>query len=120
MGVVCIFSVLNHEVAEFHADATISRLEKSVDSLEARIEGLSTLVSADKSVAVENKTQPDYKYLIREQNGKVVVLDSEGKVLQEIGIPLAALPKADREMLAKGIKIKSDAELYSLIQDYIG
>ena len=120
VGVVCIFSVLNHEVAEFHADATISRLEKSVDSLEARIEGLSTLVSADKSVAVENKTQPDYKYLIREQDGKVVVLDSDGKVLQEIGIPLAALPKADREMLAKGIKIKSDAELYSLIQDYIG
>ena len=119
VGVVCVFSVLNHEITEFRADTTISQLESTIGSLEAKIDGLSVLVSTNKVEANKN-TISDYKYLIKEQNGKVALFSSDGTLLREVEIPLRALPQKDREMLANGIKIKDDAELYSLIQDYIG
>ena len=119
VGVVCVFSVLNHEITEFRADTTISQLESTIGSLEAKIDGLSVLVSTNKVEANRN-TISDYKYLIKEQNGKVALFSSDGTLLREVEIPLRALPQKDREMLANGIKIKDDAELYSLIQDYIG
>ena len=94
-------------------------LESTIGSLEAKIDGLSVLVSTNKVEANKN-TISDYKYLIKEQNGKVALFSSDGTLLREVEIPLRALPQKDREMLANGIKIKDDAELYSLIQDYIG
>ena len=123
VGVVCVFSVLNHEIAQFKADRTISQLENTLGSLEAKIDGLSVLVSANKNDTQENKNQtpsPDYKYLIKVQGSKVALFSSDGTLLREIEIPLRALPQKDRDMLSQGIKIKNDAELYSLIQDYIG
>lgn len=123
VGVVCVFSVLNHEIAQFKADRTISQLENTLGSLEAKIDGLSVLVSANKNDTQANKNQthsPDYKYLIKVQGGKVALFSSDGTLLREIEIPLRALPQKDRDMLSQGIKIKNDAELYSLIQDYIG
>ena len=123
IGVVCLFAILNHELAEFKANSSISKLEQTISSLEAKIDGLSVLVSADQNETEENiekeeTTSPENKYLIKEYKGIVAIFTAEGELLRELDVYVKTLPEKDRSMLSYGIKVKDDIELYSLIQDY--
>ena len=123
VGVVCLFAILNHELAEFKANSTISRLENTINSLEVKIDGISVLVSTDQKGTEENiekeeSTSPENKYVIKEYKGIIAIFTSDGKLLRELNVYVKTLPEKDRAMLSYGIEVKDDAKLYSLIQDY--
>ena len=53
------------------------------------------------------------------ENNEVVVYYSDWKnVYENTGIDATALPVEEQKKLSSGIKIKDDAELYSMLEDY--
>ena len=65
-------------------------------------------------------TEPDMSFTVKSYEGKIGVFTSEGKLIETIEVYVKTLPKADRDMLEEGIKVKNNKELDSLIEDYTG
>ena len=63
---------------------------------------------------------PTVLFTAREVNGRVCIFDANGALVRTLGVPVATLPRADREQLAKGIELTSQAELDALIEDFEG
>ena len=63
-------------------------------------------------------------YIVREENGKIALFEksSDGteKLHSTYDVPIAFLPKSDREMLKKGMKFNSIEEIKKFAEDYIG
>ena len=58
-------------------------------------------------------------YILGEHEGKLAVLSPDKNFVHEVfGVYINTLPVYDRELLREGIKIKSDEELNSLLEDY--
>ena len=55
-------------------------------------------------------------YLLLDHQGELCVF-SEGRLLQRTGIPVSALPAADRALLGQGIPAESRQALYALLED---
>lgn len=55
-------------------------------------------------------------YLLRTVDGEVCILQ-DGEILLHTGVSAAMLPSQDREALEKGITVKSQADLTSLLED---
>ena len=62
----------------------------------------------------------EYKYIVREHNGYVAVFPPAGGETPSYvtKMPVALLPDMDRLSLEKGIKIKTEAELTSILEDF--
>lgn len=122
VGVVCLFAILNHELAEAQAEHKISELQSTLGSLEEKMNGLSMLASSDQKAPEETTEKPpaltENKYVLKEYNGYIGIFTSSGELLRELDVYVKTLPKKDREMLSYGIEAMDDAELYSLIEDY--
>ena len=58
-------------------------------------------------------------YILGEHEGKLAVLSPDKTTVHEVfGVYINTLPVYDRELLREGIKIKTTAELNSLLEDY--
>ena len=58
-------------------------------------------------------------YILGEHEGKLAVLSPDKNFVHEVfSVYINTLPVYDRELLREGIKIKSDEELNSLLEDY--
>ena len=55
-------------------------------------------------------------YLLLDHQGELCVF-SDGQLIQRTGIPVSALPAADRERLIQGIPAESRQQLYTLLED---
>lgn len=72
----------------------------------------------------ENETQVvtgdgENTYLLKEENGEVLVYQSDGKTLYEsTGIQVSALPQDMQNEIAAGKTIEDSASLYSFLENY--
>ncbi len=58
-------------------------------------------------------------YILKSIDGKIAVKEtSTGKIIKKTDTLVSILPEKDREMLKKGIKVKSDEELRLLLEDF--
>lgn len=57
-------------------------------------------------------------YVLKIENGELVVLDGGGTVLRSVNPNAGFLPAGDVAMLKRGIDIDSEEELASLIEDF--
>lgn len=60
------------------------------------------------------------QFCIRESGGQVAVYTASGELVRLTGIPVSALPKADREALRDGIRLTSWKEVLALLEDLEG
>lgn len=66
-----------------------------------------------------NPDQAIYRYYMVVENNEVVVYYSDWKnVYENTGIDATLLPIEEQKKLSSGVKIKNDAELYSILEDY--
>ncbi len=78
-----------------------------------------TGVSRSRTVSTTLPAVYNYKYVVSEYDGHVAVFVPGQQMPSYItDTPVSALPFADREMLARGIEVKTEAELSSLLEDY--
>ena len=70
--------------------------------------------------AAPESTAPAVMFTAREVNGRIGIFDASGALVCTLGVPVVTLPRADREQLAAGIALASQAELDALIADYEG
>ena len=70
--------------------------------------------------AAPESTAPAVMFTAREINGRIGIFDASGALVRTLGVPVVTLPRADREQLAAGIALASQAELDALIADYEG
>lgn len=70
--------------------------------------------------AAPESTAPAVMFTAREVNGRIGIFDASGALVRTLGVPVVTLPRADREQLAVGIALASQAELDALIADYEG
>ena len=73
----------------------------------------------DKSAAPVQYEQK-ISYVLKEHNGKIGIFTESGKLYSIIDVAVVTLPINERQRLENGIKISSEKELYSLIEDYTG
>ena len=70
--------------------------------------------------AAPESTAPAVLFTAREVNGRICIFDASGALVRTLSVPVATLPRADREQLAVGIALASQAELDALVADYEG
>lgn len=58
------------------------------------------------------------RFCIRESNGRVAVYTESGELVRLTDIPVATLPRSDRDALRNGIRFTSWKEVLSLLQDW--
>ena len=58
------------------------------------------------------------RFCIRESNGRVAVYTESGELVRLTDIPVATLPRSDRDALRDGIRFTSWKEVLSLLQDW--
>lgn len=63
---------------------------------------------------------PTALYTVREIGGRIGIFDAGGALVRTVNVPVATLPRADRQQLAVGITIHSEEELQTLIEDFSG
>ena len=97
------------------AKELVSELDGCVAELNEAItknDSISASVNTDQTSGITGG------FLIRESNGVIGVYSADGTLLRLLDISVNSLPAADREALAKGIKVNSWRELIALMQDY--
>ncbi len=70
--------------------------------------------------AAPETTAPTVLYTVREIGGRIGIFDADGALIRTLNVPVATLPRADREQLAVGITLGSNEELQALIEDFSG
>jgi len=70
--------------------------------------------------SILTQIDPQNVCILKEYNGSIGVFSEQGELLDVINVPVVTLPLSERQQLQKGIKTKSEKELYSLIEDYTG
>lgn len=71
--------------------------------------------------SVERITESDIKelYVLKAYDGRIAVADgATGEIIKKTDTLVSILPKKDRNMLKKGIKVNSDEELRLLLEDF--
>ena len=115
--------------------ARLDGLQDETESTESTYESDTPESSAPESSAPETETQsetikqpeaapettsPAILYTVREVNGRIGIFDQSGVLVRTLSVPVATLPRTDREQLAVGITICSEQELNALIEDFSG
>jgi len=62
----------------------------------------------------------DSVYIIKESNGKIGIFNESGELMETVNVSIITLPLSERERLSGGIKVRSEKELYSLVENYTG
>lgn len=75
----------------------------------------------NETYASQAVTQTEEKnlYVVKIVDNRVAVTDADsGRVIQKTDTLASILPKGDRKLLLKGIKVNSDKQLRLLLEDY--
>ena len=106
-----------------------------LDGLQNDTEGVIDASTAPETTAPETESEsesikqpeaapetavPTALYTVREIGGRIGIFDAGGALVRTVNVPVATLPRADREQLAVGITIHSEEELKALIEDFSG
>lgn len=71
------------------------------------------------SFETTSETEKPYPYILRASDGRIAVFDNKsGKIVRKTDTLISILPEGDREMLEKGIKVRSEKELKRLLEDF--
>ena len=95
-----------------------SSTESNVESTAPETESESQSIKQPE--AAPESTAPAVLFTAREVNGRICIFDANGALVRTVNVPVATLPRADREQLAVGITIHSEEELKALIEDFSG
>ena len=74
-------------------------------------------VSEEQESEIESESALHY-WIVKEYNEKIGIFDKNGDLFKIIDVYIKALPKSDQAALREGIEIKSEKELYSIIEAY--
>lgn len=76
--------------------------------------------NTSQSASVGSAAQADYPYLLRSYEGKLAVF-TQNTVQPDMvfDVYVRTLPEADREQLARGVRVETYEKLTALIEDYI-
>ena len=77
---------------------------------------------SEQNMDIQSQQENDFYIIKTTEDGKIGVYkgDAQEPTILLHEIMLKALPKFDRDLLAKGITIYSDEELYKIIEDFDG
>ncbi len=65
------------------------------------------------------KKYSNYKYMLKERDNKIIIIDINNEIIiEEIDVLVSDLPEYDKISLYKGVPVKTEEELRSLIEDY--
>lgn len=70
--------------------------------------------------AAPETAAPTALYTVREIGGRIGIFNENGALVRTVNVPVATLPRTDRQQLAVGITIHSEEELQALIEDFSG
>ena len=93
--------------------------ESTAPDTEAESESIKQPEAAPETDAPDSAA-PTALYTVREIGGRIGIFDAGGALVRTVNVPVATLPRADREQLAVGITIHSEEELKALIEDFSG
>lgn len=62
--------------------------------------------------------EEEFTRIVREYEGQIGIFDGENRLQRVLDTYVKTLPSADREQLREGITVKSEKELYSIIEAY--
>ncbi len=103
--------------------ATESMTESATDEQQSTAQteqdSASTDVMKDPQITPDTSA-PTALYTVRQVNGRIGIYGADGALLRTLSIPVATLPRTDREQLAVGIVLYSEQELDALIEDFSG
>ena len=68
---------------------------------------------------IENETT-EFIYTVKSYEGKIGIFTDRGSLVRVLEVYIKTLPKADQNLLEKGVLVTSEAELHSIIEDYTG
>lgn len=74
-------------------------------------------VYKDQSIE-SNSTTSEEGWVVREYEEQIAIFRPNGTLVRVLDTYTKTLPEADRRLLREGIAIQTEAELYSLIEDY--
>ena len=63
-------------------------------------------------------TKEERVWIIREYEERIGVFSEGGELVKVIDVYTKTLPEADRRLLREGIRVTSEKQLYSIIEDY--
>ena len=63
-------------------------------------------------------TEEERVWIIREYEERIGVFSEGGELVKVIDVYTKTLPEADRRLLREGIRVTSEKQLYSIIEDY--
>ena len=64
-------------------------------------------------------SEPDEKiWIVREYRGQIGIFSEDDTLVKTINVYIKTLPETDRILLKEGIRVTSERQLYSIIEDY--
>ena len=63
-------------------------------------------------------TEEAHGWIVREYEERIGVFSENGELVRVIDVYTKTLPEADRRLLREGIRVTSEKQLYSIIEDY--
>lgn len=77
------------------------------------------IASETEELLASMQTQKSYRYLLVEENGVLIVYESDGEtVLLETNIRLHGLSDETKALLKAGIQVTDEQELYDFLESY--
>lgn len=77
------------------------------------------IVYETKAPEIVTETEKSDLYLLKSVDGKIAVEEiSSGKIIKKTDTLVSILPEKDKDMLKKGIRVKSERELVTLLEDF--
>ena len=63
-------------------------------------------------------TEESHVWIVREYEGQIGVFTEDGKLVKTLNVYTKTLPETDRRLLKEGIRVTSERQLYSILEDY--
>ena len=107
ISVLCAFTTASTVISIGNAFSDTSLSEKALYYNE----------HSDTNESCQNLSS-EYKYVLKEYNGKIAVFDVKGKICETFDVSLITLPASEQEKLKNGIQVKNESELNALREAY--
>lgn len=109
-------------ISSIRENSLKSEILNSVNSdITARTEMNNSLIFHYLSTINSSSSQtkmPEALYQLKEHNGKIAVVSTDGSIIEILDVYVFTLPETDKSQLLSGIPLYSETELLSIIQDY--
>ena len=99
-----------------------TRLKRSVNTVtETVTEKEIVYVYAENDIlpSEPEQSEPEEKiWIVREYRGQIGIFSEDDTLVRTINVYIKTLPETDRILLKEGIRVTSERQLYSIIEDY--